>query len=449
MRNLSISFLALICTVQFAFAQCPPPGFPQSGNTCLQAPILCENLDGYCNTINNNNQQQSFPGCGGNFVLNNDEWFAFYAGSTTITIQVTPSNCNGNGFNNGLQGGIYNGCGGPVMDVQCPCSTQPFVLTATNYVIGQIYWFVLDGCAGAVCDYSIDVLAGSTVGAPPNSPGDITGPTPVCAGSTYAYAVPVVTGATIYNWTLTPPGLGTMSGGNNQDVNVAWGATASGTAELCLMVANACYPNPDTVCQTITVIPKPTATLTGGGVICTGNSTTIDLTVTFTGTGPWEFTPTLNGSPQTPITTSNNPYIMTVTQTGTWGIADVYPVGLNCPGTTSGTAVVTQVTLSPTSTNVAATCGSSNGSINLSVSGGNTPYAYNWSNGVITQDQSDIPPGTYVVTVTDNNNCTATHTVVVADNTITITTSGTTMPNTTCNTNNNGSIDLSVSPGGT
>ena len=449
MRNLSISFLALICTVQFAFAQCPPPGFPQSGNTCPQAPILCENLDGYCNTINNNNQQQSFPGCGGNFVLNNDEWFAFYAGSTTITIQVTPSNCNGNGNNNGLQGGIYNGCGGPVMDVQCPCSTQPFVLTATNYVIGQIYWFVLDGCAGAVCDYSIDVLAGSTVGAPPNSPGDITGPTPVCAGSTSTYAVPVVTGATIYNWTLTPPGLGTMSGGNNQDVNVAWGATASGTAQLCLMVANACYPNPDTVCQTITVIPKPTATLTGGGVICTGNSTTIDLTVTFTGTGPWEFTPTLNGSPQTPITTSNNPYIMTVTQTGTWGIADVHPVGLNCPGTTSGTAVVTQVTLSPTSTNVAATCGSSNGSINLSVSGGNTPYAYNWSNGVITQDQSDIPPGTYVVTVTDNNNCTATHTVVVADNTITITTSGTTMPNTTCNTNNNGSIDLSVSPGGT
>ena len=54
-------------------AQCPPPGFPDPGNTCPLAPILCENLDGYCSTINNNNTVQSFPGCSGAWTLNNDE----------------------------------------------------------------------------------------------------------------------------------------------------------------------------------------------------------------------------------------------------------------------------------------------------------------------------------------------------------------------------------------
>ncbi|HRI59444.1 MAG TPA: hypothetical protein PK228_06965, partial [Saprospiraceae bacterium] len=75
------------------FAQCPPPGFPDPGNTCPQAPVLCENLDGYCATINNANSPQPFPGCSNMWQLNNDEWFAFFAGTTSITIEVTPSNC--------------------------------------------------------------------------------------------------------------------------------------------------------------------------------------------------------------------------------------------------------------------------------------------------------------------------------------------------------------------
>ena len=177
---IAIFWLLSIITLR---AQCPPPGFPDPGNTCQQAPILCENLDGYCSTINNNNTSQNFPGCPG-WTLNNDEWFAFYAGSTTITIEVTPSNCNTTPQGNtGLQGGIYNGCGGPAMDLQCSCTDDPFILTSNNFVVGQIYWMVMDGCGGSVCDYTIDVLVGSTVGQPPANPGTVTGPVTVCQGS--------------------------------------------------------------------------------------------------------------------------------------------------------------------------------------------------------------------------------------------------------------------------
>lgn len=444
------SLLCFLFIAQLGLAQCPPPGFPNSGNTCQQAPILCDNLDGYCNTINNNNQQQDFPGCGGNWVLNNDEWFAFFAGTTQISIQITPSNCSGNGFNEGLQAGIYHGCGGAVMDVQCACDEDPFVLSSSNYVVGDIYWFVIDGCAGDVCDYQIDVLSGSTVPFPPVIEDPVTGPSPVCAGTTTSYEIPDVVGASTYTWSISPAGLGTLTGGNDEDVNVNWAPNASGTAQICVSVGNYCYPNADSACITVQVSPPPTAAISGSGVLCAGSGGSVNLTVNFTGLGPWTFTPALNGVPQSPITTSDNPYVFQVTQPGTWTIQSVRTEGAgNCPGTATGSAVVTEVTLTPSSTTVAAVCGQNNGSVDLSVSGGNAPYTYIWSGGETTQDLSNVGPGTYTVTITDNNNCTATHTATVADNPIVITLSATTTPNTTCIAPFNGNIDLSVSPPGT
>ena len=49
--------------------------------------------------------------------------------------------------------------------------------------------------------------------------------------------------------------------------------------------------------------------------------------------------------------------------------------------------------------------GDSNGSISLNVSGGNPPYTYFWSNGAFTSSISNLTQGTYIVTVTDANNC--------------------------------------------
>jgi len=51
--------------------------------------------------------------------------------------------------------------------------------------------------------------------------------------------------------------------------------------------------------------------------------------------------------------------------------------------------------------------GDCNGSIDVSVTGGTSPFAYNWSNGETTQDITDLCTAVYDLTITDANGCTA------------------------------------------
>ena len=86
------------------------------------------------------------------------------------------------------------------------------------------------------------------------------------------------------------------------------------------------------------------------------------------------------------------------------------------------------------------------GSIDLTVTGGDGNYTYIWSNGATTEDVSDLPPGTYSVTVTDGSGCSGTETGIDISepgqfvyNAI--------IQNVNCNGGNDGSLDFSVTGG--
>ena len=115
----------------------------------------------------------------------------------------------------------------------------------------------------------------------------------------------------------------------------------------------------------------------------------------------------------------------------------------------STSAVITQPA-APLSALVSATninCFAGNtGAINLSVVGGTTPYAFNWGGGVVTQNRSNLTSGTYNVTVTDANGCSATSAAIITQPVAAL--SATATPTgASCYGGNNGSIGLSVAGG--
>lgn len=85
------------------------------------------------------------------------------------------------------------------------------------------------------------------------------------------------------------------------------------------------------------------------------------------------------------------------------------------------------------------------GAIDLTVSGGTFPSTFLWSNGITVEDLVNLSDGTYSVTVTDSKGCTATASTTIIRPSELILSS--TFTNVTCNSGNDGAIDLSVTGG--
>lgn len=115
----------------------------------------------------------------------------------------------------------------------------------------------------------------------------------------------------------------------------------------------------------------------------------------------------------------------------------------NCSSTAAATVTYPP---SPAANAVAnqAGCGQSNGSVDLTVSGGTPGFSYLWSNGDTIQDPVNLAAGSYSVTVTDEAGCTTTIAVTVTNPNAPAASAQSTAA--TCGLEN-GSIDLQVNGG--
>jgi hypothetical protein len=216
------------------------------------------------------------------------------------------------------------------------------------------------------------------------------------------------------------------SGDTIEDIN----GVPAGTYIIAVVDSNGCM-----TIETITVLQPDPLSLSASvtSVFCHGDSTgAIDITVSG-GSPPYTFgwssgetTEDISGLPA-------GSFIVTVTDSSGCMISDTITV--TEPGTLIISASVTN-----------ASChGDSTGAIDISVSGGSSPYTFSWSSGAVTEDINGLPAGDYIVTVTDSNNCMIADTFTVTQPSgISISAS---ITHVACSGDSTGAIDITVSGG--
>ena len=168
-------------------------------------------------------------------------------------------------------------------------------------------------------------------------------------------------------------------------------------------------------------------------VICNGEANgSIDITVSG-GVTPYTFLWSNGATTEDLFNVIAGTYSVSVTDANGISISDSYTV--NQP-----TAIVVNGNI--TNETIA---GAGDGAINISVSGGASPYTYLWSNGETTEDISGLVKGTYNVVVTDSNNCSVTLSYTV-DGPGVLSLTGF-ASGVTCNNDSDGEFNITVSGG--
>ncbi len=133
---------------------------PITGNTCCDALLLTDELDGYCgNTDGYTDDPDEIAGfCA---FIENNSWIAFIANDTEIEIELTSFNCVSS---MGVQAQILEttDCTNFSLISNCwnPGSESTGTLSASSLTPGETYYLMIDGWNGDVCDYTISVING-------------------------------------------------------------------------------------------------------------------------------------------------------------------------------------------------------------------------------------------------------------------------------------------------
>ena len=239
-------------------------------------------------------------------------------------------------------------------------------------------------------------------------------------------------------------------GGSNGDINLTpnggtapytfnWGggittedriAIAAGTYSVTITDTNGC----STIISGI-IVTQPASALSGTAMVtnvaCNGGSNgAINITPTG-GIPPYTFV-WGNG-----VTTEDR----TGLSAGTYGV--IITDSNSCSIIVSGIIVTQPTNLTATRIRSSVSCyGGANGAVNLTPSGGTSPYTFNWNDGVTTEDRTGLSAGTYSVIITDSNSCTATSSNIIITQPASALSGATVVTDISCFGGNNGVINL-------
>ena len=252
MKSIYLFFPALFAVAALHAQPIPCGPVPDMTSFCDQACIICD-IDGYTG-INSDPQQGEAPPGFCTTQVHHMQWLGFIAGSTNLTLEVSVSNCQ-NG--EGLEIGIYQTLDCETFqlvtncDTDIPANTTGVFTNTVPLVIGQYYFFVMDGSQDDVCNFTVKVLNGTTNVSALTTSGVLAGDTKACIETPSVFALSPPTGATVFEWALN--GV-KVSAGPDTSLVVNW--PAPGLYNVCVTASNTC----DTaapVCQTVIVNQIP------------------------------------------------------------------------------------------------------------------------------------------------------------------------------------------------
>ena len=340
--------------------------------------------------------------------------------TTMNTISVTGTNANCFGSSDGYATALatssnatinYLWSAGSTADTQSALAAGNYTVTATDG----------NGCS---------LTSGVTISQPSSNNPTASNNGPICIGSditltassgaSYAWSGPYSYSSTDQIATApTTSYLLSEAGAKVYSVVITYANGCTETAST-TVVLNDCSCTP------------PTLSASSTNVSCKNDATgSINLTITG-GVAPYSIVWSNGATTEDVSALVAGTYKVVVTENG--GCKDSLTITITEPS----------AILSSTTTSTNATCfGYSNGAIDLTVSGGTSPYSFVWSNTATSEDLSNLVIGTYDVTVTDANGCTTSNSVTITEpSAITITSNA--VNNALCY-GLNGSIDISSS----
>ena len=376
----------------------------------------------------------SLCGTAGTYSVTNDPSVTYswtYSGTGTITgtgnsislsattggtLTVTPANGCGNGPSQSFtisMGAVpaqpsaitgpasLCGSGGTYSVTNDPTATYTWTYSGTGTITGAGNSISLAATTGGTLTVTPSNACGNgpaqtfpiTIGTAPSQPSVISGPPSLCA-TAGTYSVTNVAGVT-YTWTYS--GTGTITGAGN---SISLAATTGGT--LTVTPSNACGNGPaQTYPITIGTAPSQPSVISGPSSLCATagtysvtNVAGVTYTWTYSGTGT--------------ITGAGNSISLAATTGGTLTVTPSNACG-NGPAQTMNIALSSPIVATLDYTTNETCDGLNNGTAGILVSGGVAPFSYSWTpSGLNSPNLTNLSPGSYLATVTDNNGCTGT-----------------------------------------
>jgi hypothetical protein len=328
----------------------------------------------------------------------------------TAAAAATDASCNGNadGTATATQAGgtapfTYSWSSGGTAATETGLGTGTYTVTVTD----------INGCtataSATVNEPTAIVSTGTVVDVDCN--GNFTGSIDLTAtGGTAPFT---------YAWDIGP---------TSEDIN----GLIAGNYNVTITDANGC-----TATNSFTV-NEPTAlatTMSSTDESCTGNDGTATVT-TAGGTTPYTFAWSSGGTAATESGLAVGTYTVTVTDANGCVTTNTVAVNDGCVCTLTATAAATDATCN----------GNTDGTATATAAGGTAPFTYLWSSGGTAATETGLGVGTYDVTVTDANGCTATASATVGEPTaLAATISATT--DASCNGSTDGSATVTAAGG--